>query len=117
MVSAGRPGIHPGRLCHGHGDGSRARFPLLWSCSPKVGPEHDMGLHGFDVCHQLPVVFLGLLSRIFTHRYKRIHRQLAELWSHEHSSYTEPWFSPAIRSSLCFLSGMVATVAPRLRQH
>lgn len=106
MVHIRRPGIHHHCLCNGPGHDSRSRFPLLWSCTKKVGAEHDLGLYGLFLHHHIPMVLLGLLSGILTIRDERIHWRLAKVRTHEDSGCAFAWFPFDSRSSLCFLPGM-----------
>lgn len=48
----------------GLGDGTGSRFPLFWSCTQKVRSVVNVGLHDCWISDHLPMVLLGLFSRI-----------------------------------------------------
>lgn len=84
MVSIWRPGLHHRGLGHGHGHDPRSRLSVLGIGSPKVCPEYDLGLYGFFVRRDLPMVFLGLFTCFLPDCDQRFYRQLAQLRFNEH---------------------------------
>lgn len=74
MVPSGRSSLHHRGIRHGSGDGARSRIFILGSGSKKVGLIDDMGVHGIDEHHYISVVFLGILSRLFSIGQVRLYR-------------------------------------------
>lgn len=79
MVPGRRPGLHPRGLGHGHGHDPRSRLFILGIGSPKVCPEYDLGLYGFVLDRDLPMVFLGLFACFLPDGDQRLYRQPAKL--------------------------------------
>ena len=80
MVPARRPGLHPRGFGHGVDHGSWPGLPLLRSGSQKVGPLAHLGLHVLVLRHNLPMVLLGLLARLWSLQ-EWLHRQPRQVWS------------------------------------
>lgn len=74
MVPIWRPGLHhPLRLSR-PSHGPWHRLPVLWSCPKKISPLHALGCYDVLLRHCLPVVLLGLLSRLLYNFQQPLHR-------------------------------------------
>jgi len=73
MVRPRRPSLPHRGFGHGGGHDTRPGLPLLRPSTKKIGFDDDMGLHGKLLRHHVPMVFLGLLSRLFSAGHERLH--------------------------------------------
>ena len=106
MVPSRRPGVHHRGLGHGAGHDTGSRLPLFRSCTKKIGTEHDMGVHGFVLGHNVSMVPLGILAWVQQLRNKWIHWRFEEVWLDEYTGSTSAGDSTHPGPAICILSGM-----------
>ena len=93
MVHLRRSGLHHRGFGHGGSHDTGAWLLVLRPGATKVGPEHDLGLHGQFFHHHLPMVLLGLFFGIFSSRHQRLHWRSEPFRSYQHSRRTESWLA------------------------
>ena len=93
MVHLRRPGLYHHSFSYGGSHDTWAGLLVLRPGPTKVGPEHDLGLHGQFFDHHLPMVLLGLFFGIFSTRHQRLHWRSEPFRSYQHSGRTESWLA------------------------
>ena len=89
MVLFRRSSLHPHLIGNGVGDDSGTRLSLLGSGAKKIGPEHDLCVHGLHGGHHLPMVLLGIFLGLFCAGHKWFHWGSEALWFDQHAGCSE----------------------------
>ncbi|KAL2374691.1 hypothetical protein RJZ57_000809 [Blastomyces gilchristii] len=101
-----RSGVHNRRLSDGHGHDSRAGLPLLRPGAAKISAQYDLGMYGFHVCRDFPVVLLGVLVGLLPDRDEWVYWQSKQLWAHENTRGSESRLAVDTWAAVCFKSGV-----------
>lgn len=81
---------------------------VLWPGPKKVCTLDDVGLHGGWICHQLPMVFLGLFTYFFNKHIQRLYWRFTSFWPEGGSGPAESRFTSCVRSLVFILSGEIS---------
>ena len=106
MVRPRRPSIHYRGFGHGRGHDTRAGISVLRFGTAKVGLDDDMGLHGFILRHYLPMVSVGLFTRILSTRDERFHWRSQSLRFDQHPGCPQPRLAIDSRIAVQLLPGI-----------
>ena len=89
MVPIRRRSLHSHLILHGTRHDPRHRLPLLRARASKIRTLDDLGVHGFLLCDNLPMVLLGLLPRFLIQWDEWVHWGFEALWTDEYAWRTE----------------------------